>query len=76
VSTAIELISRELTRLRKPTIVKAAFVDLIFGRSFSALGAAGGRAAIWGAAASGDREDALGMTTGGESANGGWGRSR
>lgn len=62
------------------TIVNAAFADFIFGRNvFSAFGAAGGRAAVWGAAASGDNEEGLGTTTGGESARGGWerwGRSR
>lgn len=52
-------------------MVKAAFVDLIFGRAFSVLGVAGGRAAIWGAEASGDREGAPGTTAGGESASGG-----
>ena len=52
-------------------MVKAAFVDLIFGRAFSAMGVAGGRAAVWGAAASGESEGALGMIAGGESANGG-----
>lgn len=56
---------------RERTMVKAAFADLIFGRAFSALGVAGGRAAVWGAAASGESEGALGMTVGGESVNGG-----
>lgn len=52
-------------------MVKAAFVGLIFGRGFSALGVTGGRAAVWGAAASGESEGGLGTTAGGESANGG-----
>lgn len=53
------------------TILKAALVDRIFGLGFSILGAGGGRAATWGAAASGDSEVAEGTTVGGELASGG-----
>lgn len=37
------------------TIVSAALVERSFGLRISALGAAGGRAAVWGALESGDR---------------------
>lgn len=45
------------------TIVRAALAAFSFGRGFSTLGAGGGRAAIWGEAASGEREDAAGTGT-------------
>lgn len=55
------------------TIVNAALDDLILGLGFSILGAGGGRAAICGAAASGEREGEDGTTVGGEFASGEWG---
>lgn len=48
-------------------IVRAAFVALILGRGFSALGTGGGLAAVCGAAASLGIDAASGITTGGES---------
>jgi len=52
-------------------MVTAAFVAFSVGRGFSSLGAGGGRAAICGEEASGDRSAVEGITTGGESARGG-----
>lgn len=49
------------------TIDSAAFVDFNLGRGFSAFGAGGGRAAVWGEAASFDSEVVEEMTIGGES---------
>ena len=46
------------------TIESADFVDLIIGLGFSAFGAGGGRAAIWGEAESNDKDCADGTTTG------------
>ena len=49
------------------TIESTALVDLIVGLGFSAFGTGGGRAAVWGEAASGDKDRVDGTTRGGNS---------
>jgi hypothetical protein len=55
----------------KHTMVTAAFVAFKVGRGFSSFGAGGGRAAVCGEEASGDKSVFEGITTGGESERGG-----